>query len=164
MLVGAGAVLAFFSLHFLFFHYIHSQFVLAFFPIETGNARIPGFDKSVYVEIVRRYWAFLPSAFLAHRAVFLKKPLALRDGGSIMPLAREKKFGSYIGEPYANVMRMHALIFFFGFAHFAKLENFAVYAVVYAVYFFPWRLMKRRSRVTPVSGLDTRTPTQVPAV
>ena len=24
-----------------------------------------------------------------------------------------------------------------------KLENFAVYAVVYAVYFFPWRLLRR---------------------
>jgi hypothetical protein len=38
---------------------------------------------------------------------------------------------------------MHVLIFFFFFAHFAKLENFAVYAVVYAAYFFPWRLLRR---------------------
>jgi hypothetical protein len=38
---------------------------------------------------------------------------------------------------------MHLLIFFFAFAHFAGLDNFAVYAVVYAVYFFPWRLLAR---------------------
>lgn len=44
--------------------------------------------------------------------------------------------------PYRNVFRMHFLIFFFAFAHFAKLENFLVYAVVYAAYFFPWRLLR----------------------
>jgi len=38
---------------------------------------------------------------------------------------------------------MHGLIIFFAFAHFARLENFFVYAVVYAVYFFPWRLVRR---------------------
>ena len=49
-------------------------------------------------------------------------------------------------------MRMHSLIFFFFLAHFAKLENFAVYAVVYAVYFFPWRLLRRSAiPATPVS-------------
>ena len=45
--------------------------------------------------------------------------------------------------PYKNVIRMHLLIFFFAFAHFAKLESFWVYAAVYAVYFFPWRLLKK---------------------
>ena len=45
--------------------------------------------------------------------------------------------------PYRNVVRLHLLIFFFAAAHFAKLDNFLVYAVVYAVYFFPWRLIKR---------------------
>jgi hypothetical protein len=41
------------------------------------------------------------------------------------------------------VVRLHLLIFFFAAAHFLKLESFLVYAVVYAVYFFPWRLVKR---------------------
>ena len=45
--------------------------------------------------------------------------------------------------PYRNVVRMHMLIFFFAFAHFAGLDSFVVYAVVYAVYFFPWRLVRR---------------------
>ena len=44
--------------------------------------------------------------------------------------------------PYRNVVRLHLLIFFFAFAHFAKLDSFRVYVVVYAVYFFPWRLAK----------------------
>ena len=33
-------------------------------------------------------------------------------------------------EPYKNVVRMHMLIFVFAFAHFARLENFAVCATV----------------------------------
>jgi len=46
---------------------------------------------------------------------------------------------------------MHMLIFFFFFAHFARLENYAVYAVVYAVYFFPWRLVRKpASQPTPI--------------
>jgi hypothetical protein len=40
-------------------------------------------------------------------------------------------------------VRMHLLIFFFAFMHFIHLENFFVYAVVYAVYFFPWKMTVR---------------------
>jgi hypothetical protein len=54
--------------------------------------------------------------------------------------------------PYQKVVRMHVLIFFFGFAHFLRLDNFAVYAVVYAVYFFPWRLVNRSAH----SGVVTQ--------
>ena len=34
------------------------------------------------------------------------------------------------------------MIFFFAFASFVRLENFFVYTIVYAVYFFPWRMLK----------------------
>jgi hypothetical protein len=54
--------------------------------------------------------------------------------------------------PYLKVVRMHLLIFFFAFAHFAGLDNFAVYAVVYAVYFFPWRLLSRRTAAAETSA------------
>ncbi len=51
--------------------------------------------------------------------------------------------------PYRNVMRMHLLIFFFAFAHAIELNSFAVYALVYFVYFFPWReLGGRKSDLT----------------
>jgi hypothetical protein len=58
---------------------------------------------------------------------------ALMPGRSVMML------------PYQKVVRMHLLIFFFAFAHAVGLDNFAVYAVVYAVYFFPWRLLRSRA-------------------
>jgi hypothetical protein len=48
---------------------------------------------------------------------------------------------------------MHLLIFFFGFAYAIRLESFAVYVVVYAVYFFPWRLVRRAPSVEPTVAL-----------
>ena len=147
---AAGFMLAFFTVHFGGFHYVHSQILLSFFPIEVpGATRFGWGDKRVYLEILRRYWIFLPSAFLSHRAVFLRTPMTLDPERLVTSfMTRDRKSGGAFAEPYRNVLRMHGLIFFFFFAHFAHLENFAVYAVVYAVYFFPWRLVRRGEMAT----------------
>jgi Family of unknown function (DUF6498) len=156
LLIGALFFLAFFTVHFGGFHYVQSQILIWFFPldpVDTGrHALSPG--MSTYVEVARRYWPFLPSAFLAHRAAFLRKPLSLGRDVSLTSFASSNKLGDLFSEPYRNVLRMHVLIFFFFFAHFAKLENFAVYAVVYAAYFFPWRLLRsgRISEMGPGRG------------
>jgi len=154
LLIGALFLLAFFTVHFGMFHYGHSQILISFFPIDAGDGagRATSAGMSTYLEVARRYWPFLPSAFLAHRAAFLRKPLSLERDLSVASFAGGNKFGSLMSEPYRNVVRMHMLIFFFFLAHFARLENFAVYAVVYAVYFFPWRLVRRpATRATSVS-------------
>jgi hypothetical protein len=153
---GALFFLGFFTVHFGMFHYGHSQLLISFFPIDTGGAtrHATWADMSTYVEVMRRYWSFLPAAFLAERGAFMRKPLAPAGALSVAAIVasvagKPAKARSLMWEPYRNVARMHMLIFFFFFAHFAKLENFAVYAVVYAVYFFPWRLV-RRSTVEPI--------------
>jgi len=145
LLIGALFLLAFFTIHFVGFHYGHSQILISFFPIDAGDGvgRATHAGMSTYLEVARRYWPFLPSAFLAHRAAFLRKPLSLDRDLSVGSIAAGNKFGSLMSEPYRNVVRMHLLIFFFFFAHFARLENFGVYSAVYAVYFFPWRLVRR---------------------
>ena len=149
LIVGGLFVLAFFTVHFGMFHFVHSQFLASFFPIDIGKGVERGMAGiSTYLEVARRYWWFLPSAFLAERAAFVsdappdEKPVTLAS-----TLARKaqgaNRFGSGMTAPYRNVVRMHLLIFFFAFAHFARLDSFAVYVVVYAVYFFPWRLLRR---------------------
>ncbi|HJQ12013.1 MAG TPA: DUF6498-containing protein [Gemmatimonadaceae bacterium] len=143
LLVGVAFFLGFFTIHFGGFHYVHSQILISFFPIETGQGRATHADMATYAEIARRYWPFLPSAFLAHRAAFMRKPLSLDATRSLANPGNSRKAGELFSEPYRNVIRMHVLIFFFFFAHFAGLENFLVYAVVYAAYFFPWRLVRR---------------------
>lgn len=128
---------------------MHSVFLNYFFPIEPGAKAAKGFPgPALFGEVARRYWMFVPLAFLAERKAFRKRP---PDDGAVTPeaIARRKARGGPMMDPYRNVIRMHLLIFFFAFAHFARLENFAVYAVVYAAYFFPWRLLRRCDAVGP---------------
>jgi hypothetical protein len=150
VIAGGLLVLAFFTLHFGGFHYIHSQFLISFFPIdgEHRTATLP-----VYLEVARRYWWALPSAFLAERGLFMQRtfntPSAPPDVSvTAEAIARRKaanlhKAPPRIAAPYVRVMRMHVLIILLGGVHAARLDGFAVYAFVYALYFFPWRLLRR---------------------
>jgi hypothetical protein len=153
LLLGGLFVLAFFTTHFVGFHYVHSQFLMMFFPLDGAvDLRHRMSTMSTYLEVVRRYWRFLPMAFIAERGAFRRKPpVGMPDDLSVTAAAiaarkaaKPTKPPGGFAEPYRNVMRMHFLIFFFLFAQFVGLENFFVYAVVYTVYFFPWRLVRRQ--------------------
>lgn len=127
-LFGGLFVAAFFTVHFGMFHYVHSTFLNQFFPVL--DAKVRGFPaREVYLHVLKAYWPFVILAAVSERAAFAKPAIAGTGGG--------------FGEAYKNVVRMHVLIFFFAFAHFAKLESLWVYATVYAVYFFPWRLVRK---------------------
>jgi hypothetical protein len=147
--LGGGLfMLAFFTVHFGGFHFVHSVLLNSFFPVIGQPVR--GFHMGpVYAEVFRRYWPFVIVAALAERAAFRAPP-----DTAVTPeaIARRKALAADSGlmAPYRNVIRMHLLIFFFAFAHFAHLENFAVYAVVYFAYFFPWRLLQRTK--APATG------------
>jgi hypothetical protein len=153
VLVGGGLfALAFFTVHFGGFHYVHSQFLHGFFPLDgtpVANGRVVGGPD--YAEVFRRYWTFLPAAFLAERAGFARMSTPTKDDFSVTAAAivarkaaNARKGGAMLA-PYRNVLRMHFLIFFFAFAHFTHVDSVLVYTVVYAAYFFPWRLLKKQS-------------------
>jgi hypothetical protein len=152
LLIGGLFALAFFTVHFGMFHYVHSQFLATFFPLDpaAAGARHGVAGTSLYAAVVRRYWRFLPAAFLAERGAFARPaaaaaPPVLSTGATAVErkAVRQSAAGAAMFAPYRNVVRMHLLIFFFAFAHFARLDNFAVYTVIYAVYFLPWRLLKQ---------------------
>jgi hypothetical protein len=163
-LVGGLFVLAFFTIHFGGFHYIHSQFLIGFFPLDGQGQSA---TLATYIEVCRRYWWVLPSAFIAERSAFLRRtftrPLIPPDisvtaeAVAKRKVANARRSGSRMTAPYAKVMRMHMLIFAFAIVHAAGLENFAVYALVYAVYFFPWRLLSRveESSPAPVTTVES---------
>ncbi len=149
-LVGGLFLVAFFTVHFGMFHFVHSAFLNAFFPV-TAERSFPG--PALYAEVVARYWWFVPVALLAERQAFRLTPLPPAPpptGNKAADLAarhlRQSPLaadGNAMMQPYKNVIRLHLLIFFFAGAHFLRLDSFLVYAVVYAVYFFPWRLVRR---------------------
>lgn len=159
--VGAGLfLLAFFSLHFCGFHAGHSVFLQQFFPLPGMPSE--GFGRAfmnppllwwlAFEHLFFSYGIFLIPALIAERNQILK-PLtralaAIRtaresEEPTAKNLREEARAGNVMrdvmGRPYVNVVRMHLLIFFFAFCHFLKIDSFVVYAVVYFVYFFPWR-------------------------
>lgn len=157
---GGGAVtggvflfgLGFYTLHFGGFHFVHSVFVNYFFPVHADADVARGFPTlATYGEVARRYWLFVPLALLAERAAFRTRPAIVADT-AVTPdaIARRKRarWDAPLMAPYKNVIRLHLLIFFFMAAYFLRFGNFAVYAVVYAAYFFPWRVLKKRPAET----------------
>jgi len=150
-LAGAVFLLGFFTIHFGGFHFVHSIFLNGFFPALPGErGQLP--SAEVYLTVVQRYWPFILAAFVAERAAFRPPCLMEREipagPSGQCEVSRELvgavKPGGDMFAAYKNVVRLHLLIFFFAFISFLGLENFFVYAVVYAVYFFPWRAVRRR--------------------
>lgn len=149
--VAGGVVLTvFFTVHFGMFHFVHSVFLNAFFPVGPKTTGLGVFG--LYGEVMARYWWFVPAALVAERQAFRITPLppeplalSVRAADIAARKLRQSRLGLGGGvmRPYVNVVRLHLLIFFFAAAHFAKVDHFAVYALVSAVYFFPWRRLRR---------------------
>lgn len=153
-LSGGLFVLAFFTVHFGGFHFVHSVFLAQFFPIggtaESGFG--PGLDG--YLRVLALYWPWLIAAGLTERAMLAEAwrgKMPTQPGSDKPHPAAKLNFDP--SRAYVNVIRMHVLLFFFAGMWFAKIEHFAVYAVVYAVYFFPWSFMKewRAARREPAA-------------
>jgi hypothetical protein len=162
-LVGALFYLAFFTTHFGFFHYIQSQLLLGLYPLGNGFTTM---NRATFAEVLRRYSWALPSAFLARRYAFARRTFVSRTSSETNPYASvngppggsarrpQSAADSRVFGPYLQVMRMHFVIIAFGAVHAARRESFLVFALIYAVYFFPWRLVRERM------GSSTSTPSQ----
>lgn len=159
-------MLGFFSLHFCGFHAGHSMFLAHFFPVEgmpeegflaafMNPVRLWGY---VFEILIQPYGLFLVPALLAERhhvfrplvaaAATIRRAKAAGPTTATPADAKDSTDSSsrqavdFMARPYLNVVRMHLLIFFFAGTHALGLDGFFVYAVVYAVYFFPWQSMR----------------------
>ncbi len=137
VLVSVGQslfLLAFFSVHFGGFHFVHSVFLALFFPLEpTAPGAFP-LSAKMFTTVAASYWPWLISAAIAERSSLVQ---SWRGDGT----AKAGPNGFNPLRPYINVVRMHLLIFFFAASHFCGLGGIWVFCVVFAVYFFPWRLL-----------------------
>lgn len=152
---GLGNML-FFTLHFGLFHFVHAAILNDFLPLTAADG---GDLLAPMQEALLRYWWFLPAAAVASRHGFrlpavppAPPPTSVRGADIDARKARQSYGTEQMWRPYINVVRNHLLILFFAFAHFADVESFAVYALAYVFYFFPWRLLSHTRLVTPRAG------------
>ncbi len=157
-------LLGFFSLHFCGFHSGHAVFLISFFPLKeiSGGPFGDSFGNPFKLwKIVFQYMMPLYGFFLIAPIIMERKnifgPLMdairlVREGikGDLIktypntPDTKKRALQDPFARPYVNVIKMHGLIFFFGFCHWLKVDSFVVYVVVYSVYFFPWRILSRK--------------------
>jgi hypothetical protein len=168
-------VLAFFSVHFCAFHAVHAGFLSSFFPpngvpkqvfssVSFNPIRLLG---NAFSYLMPKYGFFLVPIIISERRALFGSLGALLDAkrefGSDQYLTQLFKASGasthdLFSRPYVNVVRMHLLIFFFAICHALKIDSFAVYVVVYAVYFFPWSVFRRSDadpRQNPATGCGT---------
>ncbi len=121
-------LLVFFTIHFGMFHFVHGLFLNMFFPLAARGplggtpAGVSGYFLWSIGLTARAYWPFIAMSALSRLGDFgnaLKAP-----GGPNMSM------------PYANVVRMHIMIFVFAGLYGAGLAGYAVYPVL-VLYFFP---------------------------
>lgn len=165
VLVGGALYLAFFTVHFGGFHFIQSQFLLSSYPL--GFA-FHSMNRATFAEVVRRYWGALPSALLARRHAFMQRTFTReatpeqKSGASFVDQSAAKRSpmdelsSSRVAGPYLQVMRMHVVIILFGAIRAVHRESFLAYTLIYALYFFPWRLVRamRRYRAASAAALS----------
>jgi len=138
--IGGLLMLAFFTVHFGMFHFVHSIFLSLFFPLLDQEAMagsvLPANLFAILGAALKLSWPLVLMTVISRVRSF---PFAGVD------LASKNAFMA----PYASVVKMHILIFVFAGLHAAGLSRFAIYPVL-AFYFFPWgsfrHAMKKRSR------------------
>jgi len=127
---GLGA-LAFFTFHFGMFHLVHAVFLSGFFPLaESGDG--PFNFPSTIATSASAFWPLIVASFVSRLSDIFP--------GSPAPSGKDS-----FAAPYANVIRMHLLIFVFAGLHMADLSRLAILPVL-AAYFFPWKAVLGRMR------------------
>lgn len=123
-IVGGVFTIGFFSVHFLFFHYIHSVFLNLFFPI-YGSGSSAGFPPFLPVIglCLKRYW-----------------PVILLSAATQLPNfihVAQTTNSNFISMPYRNVIKMHISIFVFAGLSFANISSLTLYYLL-ILYYFPY--------------------------
>ncbi len=134
---GALFMIAFFTIHFGGFHFVHSIFLNGFFPILEGDlfGKTPGETGFFFFDLIelcfRNYWLFIVASIAS----------GLQD---IIQILKGQK-GDFMLEPYKNVIRMHLMIFIIAFSGALGVHQYLLY-VVLVLYFFPVRKIAKDMR------------------
>lgn len=161
-----GLLFWFFCFHFGAFHAGHASFLTTLYPIEGLTSKPFGSAFNDPLAL----WAIALEHIMPHYGIFiipmaiserrhLARPLknafaVLRNrtlnSESFLRADTKPQFGDPFFRPYINVVRMHVLIFVLAIGSQLNIDNFALYALVYFVYFFPWSVFKKQESVEAV--------------
>lgn len=122
-------MLAFFTVHFGGFHFVHSIFLNGFFPL-TGETP---FGKNIEGTF-SLFFTFIEVSFLSYWP-FIITSATSRLGGIVNAVSGKK--GDMFFEPYKNVIKMHMMIFIIAFMGGSGLQGYILYAAL-VLYFFPF--------------------------
>lgn len=121
-------MLAFFTVHFGGFHFVHSIFLNGFFPL-TGETP---FGKNIE-DTFGLFFTFISVSFMSYWPFIVTS--ATSRLGSVVNAVTGK--GDMFLEPYKNVIKMHMMIFIIAFMGGAGLHGYILYATL-VIYFFPF--------------------------
>jgi len=122
-LICALIALAFLTVHFGGFHFVHGHFLYRFFPFIEGKTRDASFLE------------FAPKAFFNYWGFVLLSAFSRWE--DYWAALRNPNESDILGKPYFNVIRMHIMIFVFAFLDITGLKSYALYPVLF-FYFFPF--------------------------
>jgi hypothetical protein len=122
--VGALFMLAFFTVHFGGFHFVHGIFLGVFFPLEPGTQPFDSVWHNAGIALTQS-WPLVLGSAIATRDAFVRARTEFKPE-----------------TPYKSVIRMHFLIFVFFGAKIANVDNRLLYIVVLFFYFFPLRALR----------------------
>lgn len=139
MAFGGLFLLAFFTVHFGMFHFVHGVFLNSFFPL-VGE--VSGFPSPLVLigGALAAYWPLVLATFISR---FSDLPF---NGDNVIG-SKGRSGGDAFMKPYANVIRMHLLIFVFAGLHAANMADLAIYPVL-LFYFFPWSAFFKRGKAS----------------
>lgn len=133
-------LIAFFTIHFGMFHFVHGVFLSSFFPIEGMKYPNSPWDLPRFAIVLAFiHWQFVVASAISQFFRLSSKAENISKNTDIF-------FG-----PYKAVIRMHLMIFVFAFLQMMKADHFIFYAVTLFAYFFPWQIF-RKNKVLPNSS------------
>ena len=140
---GGLFFLAFFTIHFGGFHFVHAMFLEMCMPMPAGPLGPRGLFGNPFASLayaLSNYYPMVLATFVARWS-----DLPFKAGSSAGDAAKAR--GAALMKPYSNVVRMHLLIFVFIGLTALELSDLAIYPVL-AFYFFPWSAFVRGAKAS----------------